>query len=507
MTKTTFSSILLFIIISGCISLQSESSSESMEPVIIQNQLDYLINTLEVTQNEKKGIENFTQQKSIKYNKNNHLQDEVVNAIHDLNKDFIEYDDILSEDQTNLTDNSKEKNILRENENIFEELKLNNSNTDSNEDPDNQKGDDSKITDSTKNYIEEVNSLTNNINKSYEAFDEFDKNQKEKKLIQQKIDHVKGIIDNVTQLKNHMDSIKKDRNLLEGKRHKMKNLSDDLVKQYKKYLKMEKNADTNIHQELEKIRKDINLSFSFKNNFEDIFKVFGNLINFHKKMNIGNEEDLNKKLKKFKNYINDLNKNDKINSNLITKIESKIALVKKNFANIPVVQRIKVLNHYLSLIDKVKNYNQKIINTKNQIVDEYKKFSFDSISTIIKNFQQKKSDEKFNKVENIKNTLKNFKQILQRKNLINQTKEKIMKSISQINLIEKNIEKKEDLNEKLTKIIKEKKIIVKKIQDKLQKNKNEIDEINSARKLISLTSDKLKDLNSVKREEIRLREM
>merc|ERR1711957_797430 len=144
-----------------------------------------------------------------------------------------------------------------------------------------------------------------------------------------------------------------------------------------------------MHSELAKIKKDINLSFSFKNNFEDFFKVFANLINFHKKMNIGNEEDLNKKLQKFKKYISDLNKNDKINFNLIKKIEAKITLVKKNFANIPVIQRIKVLNHYLSLLNKVKDYNQKIINTKNQIVDEYKKFSFDSITNIIKNFQQK----------------------------------------------------------------------------------------------------------------------
>ena len=144
------------------------------------------------------------------------------------------------------------------------------------------------------------------------------------------------------------------------------------------------------------------MSFGFKDNFDDFFKVFANLINFHDKMNIGNEEDFNKKLQKFKFYITDLNKNDKINFNLIKKIETKINLVKKNFVNLPVTQRVNILNHYLELLNKVKNYNEKIITTKNKIVDEYKKFSFDSITNIIKNFHQsnqKKPKQKFRKIQ------------------------------------------------------------------------------------------------------------
>lgn len=331
LTKTKFAYCsLLLIILSSCLTFSSANkmSSESMAPEIIKNQLDYLINTLEDPKTSKGSISPLTSTKNKTFkkisnknsNKNKNIQDEVVNAIHDLNKDFIEYDDILSDDSDK--NNNSGKNSLKENENIFEELKSNNLNQSENSEEftESESNDDTlenKISDSSQNYLNEVISITKNIDNSLENFDLYDKYEKEREKVKKRLSHVQEIIQNVTELKKHLDIIKNNKHLIEEKRQKMKNISENLLKQYTKYLSIEKNVDQDIHKELQEIKKNLNLSFSFKTNFDDFIKVFVDLLNFHKKINIGDEEDLNKKFQKFKEYVNSLTKKDRINSEMM----------------------------------------------------------------------------------------------------------------------------------------------------------------------------------------------
>lgn len=331
--KITYCSLLLLIIFTFCNATEDKFTSENMAPILIRNQLDSLINTLEVrsqAKNEeiskeiyKNNKEEIDKSQINEINKNKNLQDEVVNAIHDLNKDLIEYDDILNDQNTNKNPNAnekekKEKNGLIENEDFFKELKQNDENKQiSDKSGENINTNNDKISNSSKKYLNEVNDLTKNIDNSFEQFDLFDKIQKEKEALQKKINHVKEIIHNVTELKNQIQMIKNNKNLLEERRHKMKNISENLIWNYDKFLNMQKNTDVKIQQELQDIKKRLILSFSYKNNFNDIFKVFENLLNFHNKMHLGNFQDLNNKLHKFKDYITMLSKSDQANTDLM----------------------------------------------------------------------------------------------------------------------------------------------------------------------------------------------
>jgi hypothetical protein len=263
---------------------------------LFQKELDNLIDLLEENKIKSSKIEIKNKNQQILKPKNKNLQDEVISAIKDLNKDFNEYDQILSE-------NENEKNIII-NSNIDIDIDNNNKEVEIYR---------NKISDSSKNYFKEISILTKNIDESFEAFDKFDKDKIQEKILKEKINHIKEIIKNVSELKQEINLIKNNKKLLEEKRQKIKNISNTLVNQYKIYLNMEKNTDRNIHKELKEIKNNIDLSFSFKNNFEDFLKIFSKLIDFQKKMNFGNEENLNKKLQKFKFYITALKNKDKVN--------------------------------------------------------------------------------------------------------------------------------------------------------------------------------------------------
>ena len=200
--RITLSVLIIFTIISLSISLKKQIKNTKAEleekadadieikkqtkinpnkSNLFQKELDNLIDLLEENKIKSSKIEIKNKNQQILKPKNKNLQDEVISAIKDLNKDFNEYDQILSE-------NENEKNIII-NSNIDIDIDNNNKEVEIYR---------NKISDSSKNYLKEISILTKNIDESFEAFDKFDKDKIQEKILKEKINHIKEIIKNVS---------------------------------------------------------------------------------------------------------------------------------------------------------------------------------------------------------------------------------------------------------------------------------------------------------------------
>ena len=452
-------SICITLLISVCIATRNKITNKASASIIIENQLDVLINKLEnqvqlsnstKTTNEKENEKIVFEKPEIR--KKAQLQDEVVNALNDLNKDFVEYDMILSKEKsqkksTTMSPPTPSKDAEGQSKKNYTEVVINKSSTPTpienkveikveikKEEPKKEevKKEDNIIIDSSKNYLNEVKDLTSNIDNSLNDFDAIDGYNKEKKVLEQKINHINAIKESVNNLKGEIDGIKKDKKIVKTKISSIKNISQKLMSQYHQYLEIRGNKDKEIQRDLKVIKMDLQKSFTVNNNIDDFLKTFAKIIIFNRKIDTENFDDLNKKMEKFADLVKTFNKKDILNSNLIKKIEAKLSIVKKNFSKIPEKQRIIILDRYITLLKKLKNHNDNIISTKNKIAIEYKNSSFNKITNIFNILNFKK-----NKFDQARNHLKNFQTILERKNLIKHTRENIMDTVGEINLIEK----------------------------------------------------------------------
>merc|ERR1711957_881171 len=163
---------------------------------------------------------------------------------------------------------------------------------------------------------------------------------KEKKVLEQKINHINAIKESVNNLKGEIDGIKKDKKIVKTKISSIKNISQKLMSQYHQYLEIRGNKDKEIQRDLKVIKMDLQKSFTVNNNIDDFLKTFAKIIIFNRKIDTENFDDMNKKMEKFADLVKTFNKKDVMNSNLIKKIEAKLSIVKKNFSKIPEKQRI-----------------------------------------------------------------------------------------------------------------------------------------------------------------------
>lgn len=317
--------LTILLLISFSHSAKNRITSKTMAPIIIQDQLDLLINKLEdkehrsnqtntSNENDKKVV---YEKPSIR--KSGLIQDEVVDALKNLNKDFVQYDMILSKDKNQEKKNSTE-NITKfikpqiKNDTKEEQAKGTNEN---NVKTVEGKKEENIIVESSKNYLQEVNELTNNIDDSLSTFDTIEKYKKEKKVISKKIKHINSIKGNVDDLMKQINAIKKNKKNVEEKISKIKETSKNLMNQYHEYLELQKIKDKKINEDFKNLKKDIEKSVYFEYDLEDFFKVYTKLANFSKTIFIEHNKDLKIQGEKFSNVIEKVNKKDKLNSILM----------------------------------------------------------------------------------------------------------------------------------------------------------------------------------------------
>lgn len=320
---------LSLMLITFALASKNKITDKSMGPIIIENQLDLLINKLENREqlSNSSNVLNETNMEKPEIRKKSHLQDEVVNALNDLNKDFIEYDMILSKEKghkismknqrvfsSNETHKFPKENLTRVRESNFSVVTYDKKPA---ADLTKKEKEDNVIIDSSKNYLNEVNSLTTNIDESLNTFDEIDGYNKEKEKVLKKINDINSIRENVNNLKGEIDAIKNDKKILKEKISSIKNISHKLLKQYNNYLEIQGNKDKRIKDDLRDIKKDMEKSIQFNRNVDEFIQIFGKIINFRDRIDTEKVEDLIKKQEKFSGLIKKFDKKDAFNSNLM----------------------------------------------------------------------------------------------------------------------------------------------------------------------------------------------
>lgn len=170
--------------------------------------------------------------------------------------------------------------------------------------------------------------------------------------------------------------------------------------------------------------------------------------------------------------------------------------------HIPAEKRVSILNKYLEILKSLKNFNDKILELKNKITENLKKYSFNSLNDLVNRINEKKTSDviKHQKLSHIKNTFSLIKNIFEKRNLIQKTKEKIIENIKQVSLVKEELDrKKANLAEKRQK---EFNFLNKKIID----NNNRLENIKAAKENINKTKETLIKLANVKKQEKGIRE-
>ncbi len=178
-------------------------------------------------------------------------------------------------------------------------------------------------------------------------------------------------------------------------------------------------------------------------------------------------------------------------------------VLKQNNKNVPGEIRVKLMNKYLEILKNLKIFNDKILQLKNRITETLKKYSFSSLNDLINKINEKQTSTeiKHQKLTHVKNAFSLIKNIFERKNLIKETKEKIIENIKQVTLA------KEDFKErKQNEIKEEKEIELEEIIHKIKENDSKLQKIKKAKDQIKGTKKTLIDLASIKMKEKMLKE-
>ncbi len=155
------------------------------------------------------------------------------------------------------------------------------------------------------------------------------------------------------------------------------------------------------------------------------------------------------------------------------------------------------MNKYLEILKKLKSFNDKILELKNIISESLKKYSFNSLNDLVNRINDKRTSYliKHQKLSHVKNTFSLINNIFEKRNLIEQTKDKIIENINQVNLVRDEISKKKAyFNEKRLKNFN-------KINDKILDNNRQLEQIKNAKDQIKRSKETLIQLENIKQEE------
>ena len=169
--------------------------------------------------------------------------------------------------------------------------------------------------------------------------------------------------------------------------------------------------------------------------------------------------------------------------------------------HIPAEKRVSILNKYLQILKNLKNFNDKILEIKNKITDNLKTYSFSSLNDLVNEINKKKTSDqiKHQKLSHVKNTLSLIKNIFGRRNLIEQTKEKIIDNINKVNLVREELVRK---NNNLSPM-KQKKF--NEIKEKISANNKQLENINFAKGQLKKTEETLVHLKNIKEQEKKIK--
>lgn len=170
-------------------------------------------------------------------------------------------------------------------------------------------------------------------------------------------------------------------------------------------------------------------------------------------------------------------------------------IIKQNTMNIPREKRISILNKYLDILRSLKSFNEKILELKNNITESLKSYSFSSLNDLVNRINEKKTSDalKHSKLSHVKNTFSLIKNIFERRNLIQKTKEKIVENINQVNLF------REELQRKNSYLFEQRQNKLKEIKQKISINENEMNKVKNAKDQINKTKETLIHLADTKR--------
>lgn len=314
----------------------------------IQNQLDDLINKLEKNNintiqpmlkeaNKKEINHGITSIKGLDFS------DEVIEAFQSLNHDFLEYENILSNDFNTEVENSfsnqngivsggkkakfqeekhRIKNLYQQNEENFKKIcKLHNENQNNNPnitirmDPNNP---------FTNKYYDEIESLTNDISKSFDTFDKLEKVEEKKRIVKQKLTMIQQMKETISQMKEKIEAIMNKKNVLSEKRQNIKEISEKIVGLYNRYLSLETTMNSKAKDDLEKINKMIAESHKYDGDIQKYFLVYDEIMKFFNRINLQKNElveqnkveEIKEKYEMLGKFISKINDSDRLSAEI-----------------------------------------------------------------------------------------------------------------------------------------------------------------------------------------------
>ena len=139
---------------------------------------------------------------------------------------------------------------------------------------------------------------------------------------------------------------------------------------------------------------------------------------------------------------------------------------------------------------------------KNKISDNLKKYSFNSLNDLVSKINEKNTSNviKHQKLSHVKNTFGMIKSLFDKRNLIQQTKEKIMENIKQVNII------REELNRKKLNLFQNRQKQLNMINEKILENNRHLDYFKKAKDQIKRTKESLIQLANKKEQKKQLKE-
>lgn len=267
------------------------------------------------------------------------FSDEVIEAFQSLNHDFLEYENILSNDSS-VKDNkdssdhygvvsakfqqekNRIKNLYQQNEenfkkicNLHSENHVNNADITINKDKNNS---------FSKKYYEEIESLTSDISKSFDTFDKLEKVEEKKKIVNEKLVMIKQMKETISQMKEKIDAIQNKKNVLSEKRQNIKEISENILGLYNKYLNLEKTINLKAREDLEKIKIMVAESNKSNGDIQKYFTVYDEIMKFFNKIDLQENElieqskveEIKDRFETLGKFISKINESDRLSNEI-----------------------------------------------------------------------------------------------------------------------------------------------------------------------------------------------
>jgi hypothetical protein len=428
-----FYTFVIFTLFTSFINSKSQSHSQSQSQSKIQalqninSELDNLIGKLD--EGNLDGIISSTAKNHsqiIPQTPNQDFSDEIFNAFQSLNHDFLEYEDML-----NTTSQTGNKSEFYSNEQNFKKFCNLHNNT--------QSGTCNKTS-----YLNEVEQLTNDIERTVSTISKLKKNDNQQKEIAEKIQLIETMKVGILKLSESLQILHKHKNSVRNNLQNVNKMISNMIELYDKYLDLERNVKVKLENELLGIKNDFLNSLDQDHNINKYMKIFQSLNGFYEKIKKGKEQMDPGRYEMYNRFIKQIAAIDSSSSFLKEKIENQIKMINSGESSITPSKRIQMMNKLLFVLKNLKSLNDKIILIKKALENNLKKYSFSNLSnlmTVIKT-QKETTEDRHNKLLHLRNALDISHNIFKNKENIGKIKGKIQENLQ---FAEENIKKKQNI--------------------------------------------------------------